>query len=256
MLPSGKSSDPKDTLFWRLLPIFVSDPLDKSILKSQPNQKYAKRIWESYIPQRVGIEFEIGRNIIHDLYNDYKVQPYTRQTRDRVDRLNFNHHEDYEVDIDLRGSNDLKALKIFYDYLNSHQHHQYAQSGIHIHTDVRYANLEDCNFKNPRQLDGLIRMLNAEYFRYGGNYNDPRFGTVKGNSIVFREAFGSIEYRSINMTWSFSKLISHIVMCSTITKEIVKWAKTGIFDPHPVCQMMSFLRYCTTHHNVTNQFRK
>jgi hypothetical protein len=135
---------------------------------------------------------------------------------------------DFEITFRLRSDHmerDLDELKRFYDMITkSYLMKTRAQeSGIHIHTNL----MTVFNYRkllNNSDIDEVVKLI-ASHFNYTGTFNQNKFSTHKGNSVIYRSCYNTLEYRCIPMTWQFSELIKYMTFCHALTNGFQMYSK-------------------------------
>lgn len=200
----------------QVLTILVNEPsIFNAKIKRLGNVKHAHRILNSYLPFRVGIEFEHGET--------------TPSYNTCYGYLNFNYginSDGCETKVSFRGYKNLIEL---YRYLNllSDTVPFNEGSGIHIHIDAR-SFFENITTNSIPQsiIDYIIRIFN-----YTGLYNEHRMSIWK-QAIRIHSYYTTLEYRIFKMTYNYSELVKWILICSYLNKCVKSntTIKTSIID--------------------------
>lgn len=210
-----------------LLKLYLDHPLDFNIyLDGYKNKDYAYRVIKSFIPTDTGIEWEVGDEMVYKLVHG--KTPWRPQ---------LHRESSFEVTYRLNRSSlnrQLTQLNQMYNFMAKPRHAniRQAHSGIHIHTNL-INGLKDNNreylIQDPDNVTRrAVRLIANDFFHYGGSYNELRFHWSKGNAIIHRREYNTIEYRCINMTWDFRELLKYIITCHYMTNLFLQYANRKI----------------------------
>jgi len=213
----------------KILKLYLDHPFDFNLyLDGYKNKNYAFRLIKSFIPTDTGIEWEIGDAMVCKLIRSYKYKPIIpRLVREssfevtyRINKSDLNRH--------------LSQLKVMYEFMcrPGYAKLRQSKSGIHIHTNL----FHDLNYEVREKLindrEGfshkVVKMIARELFNYGGTYNQLKFDWAKGNAIIYRSNYKTIEYRCINMTWDFRELLKYIITCHQMTNLFTQYGSNKI----------------------------
>lgn len=206
-----------------LLKLFLDHPFDYNLyLDGYKNKDYAFRIIKSFIPTDTGIEWEVGDDMVSKLLDNRRAPWWNRLNREssfevtyRINSRHLNLH--------------LLKLQRMYKFMSKPYFANIRQekSGIHIHTNLIHGLRDSARFKLVRDQSitskKAVVMIAKNFFRYGGTYNELKFDWSKGNAIIYRREYGTIEYRCINMTWDFRELLKYIIMCHLMTNLFLQY---------------------------------
>jgi len=202
-----------ETFNKRMIRLFLNHPLDyKTYLSMYDNPRYALRVISNLIPTDTGIEFEIGelfvKSIRHIKSNGYFPNVVMENNEEVTFRLRKDHF-----------NRDLNELNQFYNYLRKgyNKGNRFEGSGIHIHTNLIKGKLSSDSLRFLIRNATLPVTYIADHFKYTGDYNERKFSTVKGNCVIYRHSYGTLEYRCIKMTWDFVELLKYIIYCHKCT---------------------------------------
>jgi len=205
----------------KMLKLFLSHPLDFNLyLDGYKNKSYAYKVIRSFIPTDTGIEMEIGNPLV--MYIEYVKNKYQKAYPNIVIDSEF------EINFRLRNSNmkrDLDELNRFYNMITKSYllNRRSDNCGIHIHTNLTTKFYYKKLMYN-QDINSVVEFI-ERYFKYTGTYNDSKFSTHKGNSVIYRGDYGTLEYRCIPMTWNFSELLKYIIFCHAMTRGFQMYSK-------------------------------
>lgn len=211
-----------------LLKLFLDHPFDYNLyLDGYKNKDYAFRVIKSFIPTDTGIEWEIGECMVGKLLANHRSYWWNRLNREssfevtyRVNSKHLNVH--------------LLQLQRMYKFMSKpyYANIRQAESGIHIHTNLIHGMDKSIQLKlirDPsRTTKKAVTMIAEEFFMYGGTYNELKFDWSKGNAIIYRREYETIEYRCINMTWDFRELLKYIIMCHLMTNIFLQYGSNKL----------------------------
>lgn len=213
-----------------MIKLFLNHPDDfQNYLDGYKNKHHAFRIIKSLIPTDTGIEFEIGNPIIKVVTNKSFKRDFDRFIRyANCDEctIRIYHHS-------LRKC--LNALDSFMSFISSPRFcdDRSDRSGIHIHTNLMTPfqfNSVTINSHTKRVMDEAVKIISKRYFNYTGTYNALAFHWNKGNAIIYRKEYNTIEYRCINITWDFRILLRHVIFCHECTRLFQQYLKLELTD--------------------------
>jgi hypothetical protein len=228
----------------QLLKLFLDHPLDFNIyLDGYNNKDYAYRVIKSFIPTDTGIEWEVGDAMVRSLTH-----------RNRASWLPHLHCESsFEVTYRIRHASlnkHLSQLMQMYAFMDkpSLASQRQEKSGIHIHTNLIKLAKKDSIRKLILDRESVtrkaVRCIATEFFRYGGTYNTLKFDWNKGNAIIHRSEYNTIEYRCINMTWDFRELLKYIVTCHHMTNLFLQYGNNKLSGDEFLDKVEAFIE-CT-----------
>lgn len=226
----------------QLLKLFLDHPLDFNIyLDGYKNKDYAYRVIKSFIPTDTGIEWEVGNDMVSQLTRNKRFPWLPRLQRESSFEVTYR--------IGIRSiSRSIYQLQQMYAFMDkpSRANIRQAQSGIHIHTNIMTLKDKDVMNRLIRDAEGVTRRavtyIAKNFFQYGGNYNALRFDWSKGNAIIYRREYNTIEYRCINMTWDFRELLKYIVTCHYMTNLFLQYGKNKITGIEFLERMRTFIQ--------------
>lgn len=211
-----------------LLKLFLDHPFDYNVyLDGYKNKDYAFRVIKSFIPTDTGIEWEIGDEMVNRLFRNNRSPWYVRLNRDSSFEVTYRLNVD-----DL--NRQLNQLFRMYNFMSKPCYADIRQekSGIHIHTNmfkVMDGHVQNKLIRDPSNvMKRAVTMIAKNFFGYNGTYNALRFDWSKGNAIIHRREYRTIEYRCINMTWNFRELLKYIIMCHLMTNLFLQYGNDKI----------------------------
>lgn len=226
----------------QLLKLFLDHPLDFNIyLDGYKNKDYAYRVIKSFIPTDTGIEWEVGNEMVHSLtYRDnapwlpHLYRESFFEVTYRIERYALNKH--------------LSQLMQMYAFMSKPHlaSQRQEQSGIHIHTNLIHGMTDEARWRlirdSSRTSRRAVTMIARNFFDYGGTYNELKFDWCKGNAIIYRSEYGTIEYRCINMTWDFRELLKYIVTCHYMTNLFLQYGNNKLGGEEFLNKVGEFIR--------------
>lgn len=204
----------------KFIKLFLDHPFDyKKYLNTFENPKYALRVIKNLIPEDTGIEMEVGSIFTSSLRSHKILSKYIKTSSYDCTEFNF------RINTDVLDSR-LKVLKLFFDWITQpyFDYHRSNKSGIHIHTNIgmlatkRLTDRSNFNYLRGPNVTKVIEKLFQEYFEYKGQYNSLMFASLKGNALIVREDFDTLEFRGINITWDFRTMLKHLIVCHMFAK--------------------------------------
>jgi len=226
----------------QMLKLYLDHPFDFNLyLDGYKNKNYAFRLIKSFIPTDTGIEWEIGNALTHKLMRGYKSKSIIpRLVRDSSYEVTYRINKS---DLNLH----LSQLKVMYEFMcrPGLAKLRQSKSGIHIHTNL----FHDLNSEVREKLiidqygfsNKAVKLIAKEFFNYGGTFNQLRFDWSKGNAIIYRSNYKTIEYRCINMTWEFRELLKYIITCHHMTNLFIQYGSGKISGEKFLSNVKTFI---------------
>lgn len=179
-------------------------------IKCFGNVNHAYSILDKYFPMRVGIEiegvkkhtFDFEKNVLPSKGEMFYTPSYP------------------EIRFSFQGFKYLSRLSLFmqsfvpdYDY------------GIHIHIDGK-----GIDINNPKLFPQDLLNYLIQFFQYKGSFNKPCVSNSK-TAIKFHQQYGTVEYRILPMTNSYSEMVRWILIlqyCNHCVRNNIQWNKNKI----------------------------
>lgn len=226
----------------KILKLYLDHPFDFNLyLDGYKNKNYAFRLIKSFIPTDTGIEWEVGDAMVFKLLTGFKNNPIipglVRESSFEVT------YRVYKSDLDIH----LDQLKEMYKFMcrPGYAKLRQSKSGIHIHTNLFHDLSYGIRGKLISDPEGFshkaVKMIAREFFNYGGNYNQLKFDWSKGNAIIYRSNYRTIEYRCINMTWDFRELLKYIITCHQMTNLFIQYGSNKISGEKFLSNVKTFI---------------
>lgn len=215
-----------------MLKLFLDHPTDfQKYIPAYHDIGYAYRVIDNFIPTDTGLEFEIGPGLKNPILDNKRKGGYPKLYDENIEEVTFRIEKS-------RIAKDIEQLQRLYNYWRKPKFskRRSSDSGIHIHTNIfsnfRFRDYESLKGTYNDELNLIVGITAKQYFDYYGSYNALRFSQSKGNSIIYRSEYDTIEFRCINMTWEFRELLKHIIFCHRWTKGLMLLAKGKIDVEH------------------------